>query len=261
MRGEINILEWQRNFAQGLYEVNDFNIQVKAGWYDWFCDLSHLAVATKKFGKIISKLKAGGKVDLESNYVWFKNNCPVNYPLYDDFRIADMKNFDVQFTIECGHPFGNQFNYVVYARRIGFGVPAFRCKTIKQLVNWLNTPWEKLSFKQHEFFSPDHEGVYGVKEHGSRLALDLTEEASDIFQSYSERSSLNIYADGTIIVTKMEYNKKAEEYQEDCDIPELNKCPDLIKELNEYFSENPLYEDGKIIKNLDELIDFLKSYN
>ena len=92
-------------------------------------------------GKIIVQIKQGGKVDLENHYVWFKNNCPCCYPLYDDFRFANIVSGETQFTIECGHPFGSEFNYEVYGRRNDFKEPLFKCNNSRELVKWFNTPW------------------------------------------------------------------------------------------------------------------------
>ena len=141
MKNEINVLEWQKNFKLGKYLPNDFNTQCMAGWYDWFCKTSSLANKTQKMGKIIVQIKQGGKVDLENHYVWFKNNCPCCYPLYDDFRFANIVSGETQFTIECGHPFGSEFNYEVYGRRNDFKEPLFKCNNSRELVKWFNTPW------------------------------------------------------------------------------------------------------------------------
>ncbi len=142
MKKEINVLEWQKNFALGRYLPKDFKTQCEAGWYDWFCKQESLANKTNKMGKIIAQVKSGGKVDMENNYVWFKNNCPLNYPLYDDFRFADIKTFNTLLTIQCGHPFGDESNYVVYGRKNDFIEPLFKCNNSRELVKWLNTPWE-----------------------------------------------------------------------------------------------------------------------
>jgi hypothetical protein len=76
-----------------------------SGFYDWFCkDESLAGKAQKLMPKVIKFCKAKG-VDLDRHYVWFKNNCPMNGPLYDDFRIASLETGDNVFTVipKCGH--------------------------------------------------------------------------------------------------------------------------------------------------------------
>ena len=50
-------------------------------------------------------LKHNPQIDLLEHYVFFKNNCPVNGPLYDDFRICDVESGNVIYTVipKCGH--------------------------------------------------------------------------------------------------------------------------------------------------------------
>lgn len=136
----INIKEWIVDFLAGEYDSKDFDTQVKAGWYDWFCKDTSLANKTKRMGSIIKQLKAGGKVDLDNWYIWFKNNCPMVGPLYDDFRLADLKTGDVQFTI-CIDDKRAKARYEVWGRRNEFKEPIVGFNSSRELIKWLNTAW------------------------------------------------------------------------------------------------------------------------
>lgn len=142
MRNETSVREWQVKFNLSGFDNPDRRTQIEAGWYDWFCRDTSLANKTKRMGKIIKQVKDGGKVNLDTMYVWFKNNCPLNGPLYDDFRFADRVTGDVQFTIQIDCCW-NDYRYSVYSRRTGFETPAFETNSSRELVKWLNTPWEE----------------------------------------------------------------------------------------------------------------------
>lgn len=151
MEKNIPIRDWQKEFEAGTFNARDFNTQVKAGWYDWFCKQTSLRNKTYKMGAIIKQVKDGGKVDLDNWYVWFKNNCPLCYPLYDDFRFADMATGDIRFTISINADYGKEHHrYRVYGRKPlpngkweeHFDKPMFVCENSRDLVKWLNTKWE-----------------------------------------------------------------------------------------------------------------------
>ena len=145
MENKICLQNWIGNFICGEYDSADVKTQIKAGWYDWFCKDDRLAPKTKRVGKILCELRVGGKVDFKGWYVWFKNNCPINGNLYDDFRFADLENGEVQMTIqiECCW---NLRRFVVYGRKMPGAPfedkPLFQTDSKKELINWLNTAWE-----------------------------------------------------------------------------------------------------------------------
>lgn len=134
---KIKISEWQKAFNTGTYDAPYVKTQIEAGWYDWFCRDSSLANKTKKMGQIIKEIKDGGKVDLEKNTIFFKNNCPLTGPLYDEFRICDLETNDALFTIQidCCR---SDCKYTVY----GLGQwdkPIFKTDSKKELLSWLNS--------------------------------------------------------------------------------------------------------------------------
>lgn len=151
MKDRISIKEWIDKFLSGEFDKKDsfsedIKTQIQAGWYDWFCKDSSLAAKTKKMGNIIRQIKSGGKVNLDNWYVWFKNNCPLNGPLYDDFRFAKLDTGDVQMTIQINCCW-NKHRYSVWGRRgedkeFEHENPLFETDSLKDLVKWFNEPWE-----------------------------------------------------------------------------------------------------------------------
>ena len=146
MKDRIPANEWIANFLNGKYDSRDVKTQILAGWYDWFCKDSSLVNKTKKMGNIIKDIKSGGKVNLQNWYVWFKNNCPLNGPLYDDFRFAKLDTGDVQMTIQINCCW-NKHRYSVWGRRgedkeFEHENPLFETDSLKDLVKWFNEPWE-----------------------------------------------------------------------------------------------------------------------
>lgn len=151
MKDRISIKEWIDKFLSGEFDKNDsfgedVKTQIQAGWYDWFCKDSSLVGKTKKMGNIVRQIKSGGKVNLDNWYVWFKNNCPLNGPLYDDFRFAKLDTGDVQMTIQINCCW-NKHRYSVWGRRgedkeFEHENPLFETDSLKDLVKWFNEPWE-----------------------------------------------------------------------------------------------------------------------
>ena len=150
MDRRLSISEWITAFLNGEFESNDVHTQIKAQWFDWFCKDSSLANKTIKMGNIIKDINSGGKVNLKGWYPWFKNNCPLNGPLYDDFRFADIETGDVMFTIQIDCCW-NEHKYSVYGRTPdGVGhweEPLFETDSVKELKKWLNSPWEVTTVK------------------------------------------------------------------------------------------------------------------
>lgn len=138
MENKININEWIKKFDSGEFNDLSVNTQIDAGWYDWFCRNASLCGKTKILGKKVKILAMSPKINNESSYVFFKNNCPFNGRLYDDFRICDIKTGKVIFTIvpRSGHTSANG-NGEVWGHENGFKEPLVRgsWKDIKQYFN------------------------------------------------------------------------------------------------------------------------------
>lgn len=95
----MTIQEWIGKFLTGKFDSSDLDTQIGAGWYDWFCKDETLAKRTKKLGKKLIEIAKSNKFDVSKTYVFFKNNCPCNGSLYDDFRICEIESGAVLYTI------------------------------------------------------------------------------------------------------------------------------------------------------------------
>lgn len=142
MEKQLPLKDWIHEFNEGNFDSPDKMTQIEAGWYDWFCKDTSLKNKTKRMGSIIKQIKPGGKFDLETSYVWFKNNCPLHGPLYDDFRIASIEtnNTLILVQIDCVR---NDEKYTVYERLDAFDKPVFKTNSTRELVKWFNMGWHE----------------------------------------------------------------------------------------------------------------------
>ena len=74
-------------------------------FYDWFCKDKALKAKSERLFKMAKRWVKNRNTDTEKVYVFFKNNCPMRGPLYDDFRICDVETGNVIWTVipKCGH--------------------------------------------------------------------------------------------------------------------------------------------------------------
>jgi hypothetical protein len=99
MNRKINLNEWVKKFDNKEFVPNFTEVQISAGWFDWFCKDEVLGPKTKKLAIKLKQIMKSSKINCETSYVFFKNNCPVNGRLYDDFRICDIESGEVIYTI------------------------------------------------------------------------------------------------------------------------------------------------------------------
>jgi len=131
----------QKNLRQQIEafkngEYNDPDKQCEAGWYDWFCKDSSLVNKTKSLYAKVIKISKSSKINLDTMYVFFKNNSPMNGSLYDDFRICDLVTGDVIYTVvpSSGHV-SNNGKGEVWGKENNFDAELFK-GTWKEIVNW-----------------------------------------------------------------------------------------------------------------------------
>ena len=113
-------------------------LQCEAGWYDWFCKDSSLAGKTQKLGSVVSQLRDSAKVNLDTMYVFFKNNCPMG-PLYDDFRICDLKEGSVLYCCSYKSPHEDDgVVWAVYGKENDFAGVIATFPSSHEMVKWFN---------------------------------------------------------------------------------------------------------------------------
>lgn len=105
MSEKISLTEWVAKYNRGEFNTPDVDTMIDAGWYDWFCKDKSLFAKMKKMVPMVLVASKSDLFNPDKVYVFFKNNCPVNGPLYDSFSICDLESGDVIYwvTAKSGH--------------------------------------------------------------------------------------------------------------------------------------------------------------
>ena len=120
----------------------DSDGQINSGnfnFYDWFCSDKALENKSKKlFKQVKTFIKHHPKINLDTHYVFFKNNCPMLGPTYDDFRICDIEEGNVQYTVTPSRVLKNGKNQIrmaeMWGRSNNFKQPLKEASTFTQLL-------------------------------------------------------------------------------------------------------------------------------
>ena len=142
----ISVRQWQEAFRSGAFDSKDFDTQVAAGWYDWFCPDERLAGRLKKIAPVVMGIKEPAILD--NYYVWFKNNCPLKGPLYDDVRFEPLEGErdGRYFVIQMDCPFVKQ-KWTMYSERHDdtFHEPEFTCGNVREMCRHINNVARELA--------------------------------------------------------------------------------------------------------------------
>lgn len=148
MNQEISVRHWQENFQSGTYSDNSFMTQVSAGWYDWFCSDDELPDRLKEIAQVVMGIT--DPFILDNYYVWFKNNCPVVGPLYDDVRfepLADGRN-GKYFVVSLDSPHENS-TWALFTERHGLDEAEFGCDNVREMIQYINRMGPELEAADH----------------------------------------------------------------------------------------------------------------
>jgi hypothetical protein len=92
----------------------------------------------KPMAEIISKLVTNKKVDINKQYIFFKNNCPLAYNLYDSFSICDIETGEVKYFISYNEELDLFNKWKIYNTNNKKYSPEFKTNSSKELIEWFN---------------------------------------------------------------------------------------------------------------------------
>ena len=142
----LSVREWQEAYRSGEFNAKDVATQIRAGFYDWFCRDEALAGRLKKIAPVVMGITQPAILD--NYYVWFKNNCPLTGPLYDDVRFEPLEGErdGRYFVISLDSPHETQ-KWTMYSERHDdtFHEPEFGCGHVREMCRHINDAARELA--------------------------------------------------------------------------------------------------------------------
>ena len=131
--------EWDLNkvILDNTGNINDYCWN----FWDWFCSDKSLERRAKLLMPKVKKFVKEFNVDIDKNYVWFKNNCPMYGSLYDDFRISDRETSNVLYTVtpKTGHYVDDDKKAEIWGRENDFDGPLFTDQNLSSIYKSLKS--------------------------------------------------------------------------------------------------------------------------
>lgn len=178
---EMSVREWQKRFRAGDFSSRDRAVQCEAGWYDWFCRDDALAGRLKKISSVV--LGITDPFILDNYYVWFKNNCPLSGPLYDDVRFEPLsgERDGKYFVVALDSPH-ELVKWTLFTERYGYDAPEFCCSNVREMTAYINNIAAELAqgFQPHFVQEKAAVGEY-VRQHEGKDAYCIRREGEHLF--------------------------------------------------------------------------------